>query len=1008
MKFLFSSMVIAMLFAGLAKAEAGQKSALPDYSLSVTCDTGKGLLNGSAVISFPDGAERAVSVGGLRILSASFNGNPLPPPAVTKKDNERVVLLKGKGTLRIAYQALFPTRPEAAQNLENAGVVSQNLLGKQGISLTSAWYPRMEELAYYHLKAVVPAGFKAVSEADEITEQKTPEGDAFSFSFPHPLEGLDLVAAPYDVSVEKYGDMDIYAYFLPADKDLAEDYLAHARQYFALYDGLLVPYPYKRFSIVENILPTGYSMPTFTLLGQVVVRLPFITKTSLGHEILHQWFGNYVYGDPASGNWLEAITTYMADQFYQAETGKGWEYRKNVLTDYRAYVTPSKEFPLKDFRGRVDLASMSIGYGKGSMVFHMLKKMLGEKTYYKALRNFIEEKKFKEASWADLEKSFENAKGEGLNWFFDQWLDRKDVPSLVINSPDAGFVNGTPTVTFEVVQKTPPYRLYLPVTVATDKGRINKTIEITAAKQDIKITLPENDKPLGLVVDGNYDIMREISDKEFPPVIARLIGAEKKLIVYPEAGKEKYRGLIKTFESAGFTPREEKTIKDADIESSSLLVLGFDSPVLKRLFGRVNPAGPGFTLVVRRNPLSPDKVVAFANAGSAQEAALVAPKLFHYGNYSLLRFEDGRNVRKETEKTDRGMVETLSRPVFGVEPGDSLTLDRIVAKNIAEPIIYVGEQHDSYADHMVELEVIADLARAGRKFAIGMEMFQRPSQPALDKYINGQIGEREFLKESEYFKRWGMDYLLYRDIINFARARKIPVIALNIRQGIVRKVVKGGLDSLTPQERKEVPAGMDMSDYKYREKIKEVFEQHKGHKHINFENFYQSQILWDETMAHSIADYLKAHPARQMVALAGAQHVMFNEGIPNRAYRLTGKKFVTIINKLGAEYFEPDTGSYVVFAPYEKAPAAPMLGVVLTKKEGRVEIEDVQPGSNAARAGLKKGDVILDVDNWPVNSIFDAKIALVDKKTGDTFNVKVMRERFLFGETTLQLPVTIQ
>ena len=83
--------------------------------------------------------------------------------------------------------------------------------------------------------------------------------------------------------------------------DLVKNYIEHAKRYLKLYERLINKYPYKRFSIVENFLPTGYSMPTYTLLGQEVVRLPFIPETSLGHEILHQWFGNSVYIDYREG-----------------------------------------------------------------------------------------------------------------------------------------------------------------------------------------------------------------------------------------------------------------------------------------------------------------------------------------------------------------------------------------------------------------------------------------------------------------------------------------------------------------------------------------------------------------------------------------------------------------------------------------------------------------------------------------------------------------------------------
>ena len=58
-------------------------------------------------------------------------------------------------------------------------------------------------------------------------------------------------------------------------------------------------------------------MPTLTYLGIEVLRLPFIRSTSLGHEVLHNWWGNGVYPDYAHGNWSEGLTTFMADYTYK-------------------------------------------------------------------------------------------------------------------------------------------------------------------------------------------------------------------------------------------------------------------------------------------------------------------------------------------------------------------------------------------------------------------------------------------------------------------------------------------------------------------------------------------------------------------------------------------------------------------------------------------------------------------------------------------------------------------
>ena len=108
-----------------------------------------------------------------------------------------------------------------------------------------------------------------------------------------------------------------------------------------------------------------------------------------------------------------------------------------------------------------------------------------------------------------------------------------------------------------------------------------------------------------------------------------------------------------------------------------------------------------------------------------------------------------------------------------------------------------------------------------------MEMFQRPFQKALDDYISGAIDERAFLKRSEYFKRWGFDYNLYKPILDFARAEKIPVVALNLRGEITERSRRSGMDSLTAEEKKELPAELDFSDTEYRDRLKQVFDQQR-------------------------------------------------------------------------------------------------------------------------------------------------------------------------------------
>jgi aminopeptidase N len=292
----------------------------------------------------------------------------------------------------------------------------------------------------------------------------------------------------------------------------------------------------------------------------------------------------------------------------------------------------------------------------------------------------------------------------------------------------------------------------------------------------------------------------------------------------------------------------------------------------------------------------------------------------------------------------------------------------------------------------------------GRAVSIGMEMFQRPAQRALDQYIAGEIEERQFLKESRYFTSWGFDYNLYRPILNFARAEGIPVVALNVEHEIVSKVFGSGLDSLTSQEKAKIPAQLDFSDKAYEARLKKVFQEHKTTKEERFDFFYQAQVLWDETMAESIADFLKKQPEYQMVVLAGSGHLAHRSGIPARVARRDGLDNTTILN--GSE-FEKDAADYVLSPEPVTYPPTPKLMVFLTEESGKVAIQSFPEGSISEKAGIKAGDLIRSIDAVPIRSIDDGKIELLFHKSGDRIKVHVVRKEPSGEEKELDFELTL-
>ncbi len=351
---------------------------------------------------------------------------------------------------------------------------------------------------------------------------------------------------------------------------------------------------------------------------------------------------------------------------------------------------------------------------------------------------------------------------------------------------------------------------------------------------------------------------------------------------------------------------------------------------------------------------------------------------------------EGKSMQDKTVAVDMRSLKSLAAVIAGVA---------------GKRIVYVGEQHDEFSHHAVELAVIKALYRKEPEIAIGMEMFQRPFQKALDAYIAGTIDERTFLKQSEYFSRWGYDYHLYKPILDFAREKHIPVVALNLRAEIVDAVAKSGIASLTDAERKELPSHPDFSDKAYRDRLRKVFAQHPDSDKRNFDYFCQAQILWDETMAQSIDEYLNKHAGCTMIVLAGEGHIAYGSGIPKRAFRRNGIPYATILNDADVV---PGIADYLVFPPAEKGTETPLLGVSLREDAGRVVVSGLPGRKSPARtAGIREGDVITAIAGSPVASIDDAKIALFYTKPGATVAVTLRRPRFLLGpkELTVSVPL---
>ncbi len=991
------------------------------HTLSLSFDLKNHKVLGTSRIELPPNRSLTLHCGPLEITGTLLKQKETTPK-ILKTGPEKTLLIPAAPRPQTLYVSWSLTAPEGS---------GDNLITEHGITLAGFWHPLAEEDMLYSLQATLPGSFSAVFEAETIFSSTTRQGRRFQGDYPYPVQGLHFVAGPYTVQKRKVSSTTLYSYFFKEDAALATEYLNRAAAYIERYEKLIGPFPFKRYSIVENRLPTGYGMPTFTLLGQAVVRLPFIKDTSLGHEIVHSWFGNSIgikkanernRGPLDTGNWCEGLTTYLADQLYAADKGEDIDYRKNQLLRYMAYVHPDNTMTLAQFQGAGDSRPTArkiraIGYDKASMVFHMLRKNIGDDMFYKGLQEFYRSFSFKRASWQDLQETFSRVSGQNLEPFFTQWLTRADIPRLQVSRVEVRQADGSSQIRFHVVQQTDKaYQLRLPLTVTTLSGQQAETLVLEKKDQEFVIDTP--DLPVSMVMDPRYDTMRMLTLDETPPTWSWFMGSEKKTVILPEEDNVKiFEPLKRALEDMGCEIRSIDEVKNSELSQGSFLYLG-PSVHSRALFADPGHPGSGFTLDVRKNPLNPNQVMVLVTSASETETSAVAHRLRHYGKYSYLHFEKGRINEKRIAQALDGIAVDLLTPPAGIPTGRILDFDKIVDDLEKKRVVYVGEMHTDYPSHLLQLQVIQALYRRDPSIAIGMEMFPRSSQQALDDYINGKIeDEKDFIKASRYFKVWGYDYRMYQDIIGYAKKHRIPLVALNIDKKITSQVFReGSLDNLDEDQVKKIPAQRDLDVPGYRKRLQQIHSMHNSSPQgSGFDGFIQAQAIWDESMAESVVNYLTAHPDQRMVVIAGTGHVYKDSAIPRRvARRIPGIRQCVIVSASVV-----DTGTeqgkqvdYLMYTEPRKLPPAGKIGIVLNEVEDeklgtRMQVVQLSPHGKAGKAGIKKGDIILALDKTEVRTIEDLKLGLLNKTAGDKVTLKVLRKHTLLPDETLEIEVEL-
>lgn len=591
-------------------------------------------------------------------------------PAKSWPESVRVVIAFA-GTIYDTLRA--PVSAYARGFEETAG-----LIDARGAYLFGAtfWIPvRPDERFTFRAELNVPAGWRSVSQGDLVHSTVDAAGSATDvWNCPQPMEEIYFIAGPYTLRSEQRRGVDVMTYtYASTDEALCKRYIDGTERYLDLYGELIGPYPFGKFALVENFWQTGFGMPSFTLLGDQVIRLPFILDTSYGHEILHNWWGNGVFVEYESGNWCEGLTTYGADYLYKERQSpeEAKDYRRTTLQGYLDYVSESEDMPLRAFRQRSDFSTQAIGYGKSMMVFHQMRRMLGDDAFVMALRNVYHRFLFRRASWDDFFEEFSAVSSRDLSAVKTQWLDRTGAPALAVEVARPVAVPGGYETTVTVRQTQDPfYELLVPVQAVWSGGAAESTVVVamTEAESQHTVRIRTAKSPDWVAVDPGFDVLRRIDPAEIPPALSRVLGADSVVVVVASSVPPDLEAAYLKVAASWDEGARLAVFREADIHAGASFgvpqwYFGLGPRATARiddLPGAVFDASGGWIVDGSRHPAQsgvvlaggpPDDVLgAFAMliGNTPSQIAALGRKVPHYGKYGYLVFEETTNVAKGT------------------------------------------------------------------------------------------------------------------------------------------------------------------------------------------------------------------------------------------------------------------------------------------------------------------------------------------------------------------------
>jgi len=370
----------------------------------------------------------------------------------------------------------------------------------------------------------------------------------------------------------------------------------------------------------------------------------------------------------------------------------------------------------------------------------------------------------------------------------------------------------------------------------------------------------------------------------------------------------------------------------------------------------------------------------------------------------------------DPERRDQASAVVLDA-ITDTRTGDLLSPDQLAKRLADKRILFVGEEHTNIDFHRAQARIIRALHEAGRPVVIALEMFPYTSNEILSRWSDGQLSDRQFLRQVEWNRHWGYRWEYYRAIFWYARNHGLAMAGINAPRDVIRAVRTDGFGDLPEADRKHLPASVDTDSADYERLFRAYFGADDSvHAAIGSEQWrgmFRAQCTWDAVMGWNALGALDGRGGDAIVvALLGTGHVAYGLGAERQiSDRLPGGIAsllpLSVADGRGNRVatVQSSYADYVWGVPPAREPLYPTLGVSLAGRFGDEagRIIQVGAGTVGGRAGFRVGDIVLGMNGTAFTTAENFRALINELRWGDIADFDIRR-----GEQVMALTVVFR